>query len=289
MLHIVFRLYVLIQLHSIAMAVENSAKLPVKITQHPQSQVAEQGSEVTFRCEYETRSSFNSMSTSSQSSLLTFDANIKITWLFNQRELSNNHPKNFQINHNHLTVSSYKPRINSGEYRCLINNTLFSPPFVILSEPATLSLAYIEEFEANSEANVLSLPEGNVAIIPCKLPRSNPAATPVFYRDGTEITEFDEFSRYRLFPSGNLQINSVNKGDAGAYTCSARNPITQELKVNSAKTQLKISEPFGTTLPAIVHVPADTNRVKIGANLTLECVATGSPVPLVSWEKFGGM
>lgn len=40
--------------------------------------------------------------------------------------------------------------------------------------------------------------------------------------------------------------------------------------------------------PQIVHPPQETNRVLAGANLTLECVAQGAPVPLVTWEKFGG-
>ena len=42
-------------------------------------------------------------------------------------------------------------------------------------------------------------------------------------------------------------------------------------------------------MPEIVYVPVDTNRIQIGANLSLECVANGAPVPLVSWEKFGGV
>lgn len=40
--------------------------------------------------------------------------------------------------------------------------------------------------------------------------------------------------------------------------------------------------------PTIVHAPLETNRVVVGANLTLECVAQGAPVPLVTWQKFGG-
>lgn len=289
MLQIALKLYVLFHLYVIGITADSNAQLPVKITQHPQSQVAEQGAQVIFRCEYETRTSFNSISTSSEASRLNFNDNIKITWLFNQRELNNDHPKNYRVQHNQLTVSSYKPRINSGEYRCLINNTLFSPPFVILSEPAELSLAYIEDFPATSESNMLSLSKGNVAIISCRLPASNPPAVPVFYHDSTEITNFGDFSRYRLFPSGNLQINNVNTEDNGSYRCSAKNSVTKEVKVNSVKTVLKISESFGTTLPTIAYVPTDTNRVKIGVNLTLECVANGAPVPLISWEKFGGI
>ena len=96
-------------------------------------------------------------------------------------------------------------------------------------------------------------------------------------------------SRYKVFPSGNLQIANVRQKDTGVYRCGAKNPLTGEIKESTRRTSLKVYAPFGTKLPEIVHTPADTNRVRVGANLTLECVANGAPVPLVSWEKFGGI
>lgn len=273
--------FLIVHCHSLL----NNDKLPVKLIQHPQSQIAQAGASVTFKCEYETRSSFSSITTSS-SNQLNIDNNIKIKWLFNLREMIDR--GNFNIEHNQLVIKSYKPRVNSGEYRCLINNTLFSPPFVILSEPATLAPAHIDNFESSSKTKILSLSVGNVAIIPCNLPSSNPTALPIFYHNNEEIIS-DEFSRYRIFPSGNLQIGNVQLSDSGSYRCSAKNPITNEIRISPSSIELKVYEAFDTILPEIVYVPGDTNRVKIGSNLTLECVANGAPVPLVSWEKFGGI
>ena len=103
------------------------------------------------------------------------------------------------------------------------------------------------------------------------------------------LTFLDNANRYKIFQSGNLQIANVRPSDSGVYRCVARNQVTNETRVIPRKTTLKVYEPFGTKLPEIVYVPLDTNRVQIGANLSLECVANGAPVPLVSWEKFGGV
>ena len=46
-------------------------------------------------------------------------------------------------------------------------------------------------------------------------------------------------------------------------------------------------EPKNSEGPNIIYSPIDANRVQIGSNLTLECVANGAPVPVVTWEKFG--
>ena len=248
-------------------------KLPIHLVEHPSSQTARKGATVIFRCRFETGNSVKIGS-----------SDVNIQWLFNMRPIKES--KQFKIKRNRLVIVGYQPRVNSGQYRCIINNTLFSPPFVILSEPAKLSTASIDQFKGHTTNN-LNLSEGNVAIISCNLPASNPPAKPIFYHNNNEI--LTENDRFKIFPSGNLQINDVNTKDSGIYRCSARNSATGQVRVSSSQTTLKVYEPFGTKLPEIVYVPSGTNRVKIGANLTLECVANGAPVPLVSWEKFGGI
>lgn len=133
----------------------------------------------------------------------------------------------------------------------------------------------------------LDLSEGNVAHITCSLPYSNPQAVPQFYFNHQPIPILTTSTRYKILPSGSLQISNARLSDSGVYSCSALNPLTLAV-INSTATHLRVYNPASTIAPAIVHPPQETNRVLVGANLTLECVAQGAPVPLVTWEKFGG-
>jgi hypothetical protein len=292
-------LYLVLNVHSIHTELDNGLdysletqqqQLPVRIIKHPESQIASHGSRVTFKCEYEITNNnqpqLQSIATNANENL-----NVKIKWLHNLNPIKFD---NYLIERNNLIILNYEPNKHSGQFRCLINNTLFSPPLVILSQPANLSLAYIENFEQQQTTSTtttqLNLSEGNVAIIACKLPYSNPTAIPIFYLNETILSiQQNVNDRYKLFPSGNLQISNLKFMDSGIYRCGAKNPVTNEIKNSSKKVNLKVFEPFGTKMPEIVYVPVDTNRIQIGANLTLECVANGAPVPLVSWEKFGGI
>ena len=47
-------------------------------------------------------------------------------------------------------------------------------------------------------------------------------------------------SRFKIFPSGNLQIANVKFSDGGVYRCAAFNPITNEVKNNSKTVVLKV-------------------------------------------------
>ena len=83
-----------------------------------------------------------------------------------------------------------------------------------------------------------------MAIISCKLPESNPPAIPLFVLNNTILID-NEIPRYKIFPSGNLQISNVKYTDSGVYTCSARNPVTNEIRNNTKRTVLKV---YGTYL-----------------------------------------
>ena len=170
-------------------------QLPLTIRQQPVSQVALKGNRVTFKCEFEAAS--NEEPGRIQSTLTqTIDYTvIKISWLHDGIPViatNTDDPSQslltrtqYVIDRNSLVILAYEPLKHSGQYRCLINNTMFAPPLVILSEPANLSVASIEDFASvpvdELAESHLDMSEGNVAIIACKLPASNPPALPVFY------------------------------------------------------------------------------------------------------------
>ena len=49
-----------------------------------------------------------------------------------------------------------------------------------------------------------------------------------------------------------------------------------------------LTVPVSNSVTRFVQKPEEELKVHRGANVTLECVTEGAPVPVVIWEKFGG-
>lgn len=266
----------------------DSSKAPLRIVQHPVSQVVVYGSRVVFKCGYEL------------DGVSGDEASVQVTWLFQHATRNTFHKfrsNDESANKNQFTIYSFAPDSHTGQYRCVVNLTTGGQSLSMLSQPANLSLASIDSFDAKYEQEhvKLDISEGNVAIISCRVPASNPPAVPLFFLNdnllpaSSVFTATDLSNRYKIFPSGNLQISNVKFADSGVYRCGAYNPVTRETRNSSRLTNVKVYQPVGSKLPEIVYVPSEANRVHAGFNITLECVANGAPVPLVSWEKFGGI
>ena len=160
-----------------------------------------------FKCDYDT------IDTLTLTSTLAISTYIQIKWLFNLQPIQQTPDSgDYLFDKNRLIIQKFNEYKHTGEYRCLINNTLIS--WSILSEPANLSLAckhsifsvsnvrlflnliallVIDKIQndANTKSNevVLNISEGNVAIISCKLPESNPPAIPLFVLNNTILID----------------------------------------------------------------------------------------------------
>jgi Immunoglobulin I-set domain. len=74
-----------------------------------------------------------------------------------------------------------------------------------------------------------------------------------------------------------FRFNNIATGDEGKYTCIAENSAGKEV-MNAYIHVL--------TLPAVTITPSEYVSVRPGEPLTLECEATGRPMPTVSWVKY---
>ena len=72
-----------------------------------------------------------------------------------------------------------------------------------------------------------------------------------------------------------LKVNLINANDAGNYTCKAS---------NSFGTNAYVSQVIVKQTPQWIIEPRDIS-VKTAAYVKLECNASGSPVPEISWFK----
>ncbi|KAG9332946.1 hypothetical protein JZ751_013975 [Albula glossodonta] len=136
----------------------------------------------------------------------------------------------------------------------------------------------LRDFETDDQQEI-EVDEGNTAVIQCHLPESQPKAQ-VRYSVKQEWLETSK-GNYLIMPSGNLQIVNATQEDEGTYKCAAYNPVTQEVKTSASIDRLRIR-------PRIVYPPASRSiMVTKGQRLVLECVASGTPPPQVTWAKDG--
>lgn len=78
---------------------------------------------------------------------------------------------------------------------------------------------------------------------------------------------------------GSLQIDNSITDDQGKYECVAENSVGTE---HSKPTSLYVK--VRRVPPQFSVPPEPLNEVMLGANLTLTCVAVGSPMPFVKWK-----
>lgn len=83
-------------------------------------------------------------------------------------------------------------------------------------------------------------------------------------------------SRIHLYPNGSLFIESVTEKDGGDYLCVARNKMGDDLTLMHVSLVLKPAK--------IDHKQHFRKQVPFGKDFQVDCKASGSPVPEISWS-----
>ncbi|NWZ73722.1 IGS10 protein, partial [Acrocephalus arundinaceus] len=82
-------------------------------------------------------------------------------------------------------------------------------------------------------------------------------------------------SRIRVYPNGSLAIEAVTEKDAGDYLCVARNRIGDDLILMRVSIAMKPAK--------IDHKQHFKKLVPYGKDFRVDCKASGSPTPEISW------
>ncbi|NWV28006.1 IGS10 protein, partial [Origma solitaria] len=82
-------------------------------------------------------------------------------------------------------------------------------------------------------------------------------------------------SRIRVYPNGSLAIEAVTEKDAGDYLCVARNRIGDDLILMKVSITMKPAK--------IDHKQQLKKLVPYGKDFRVDCKASGSPTPEISW------
>ncbi|KAK1806183.1 hypothetical protein P4O66_000077 [Electrophorus voltai] len=209
-------------------------------------------------------------------------ARTRISWILNGRELvagvEGPEPE-VQVQPGGLFI----PVLSNGtlgRYQCVASTSVGARASV----PANVTAAKLRDFEPDDQQEI-EVDEGNTAVIECHVPESQPQAL-VRYSVKQEWLETSK-GNYLIMPSGNLQIANATLEDEGPYKCAAYNPITQEIKTSTSTDRLRVRRSTSEAA-RIIYPPASRSMmVRKGHRLVLECVASGTPTPQVTWAKDG--
>ncbi|XP_059482890.1 lachesin isoform X2 [Neocloeon triangulifer] len=123
---------------------------------------------------------------------------------------------------------------------------------------------------------------GDTLVLPCEI--QNVGNFVVLWRRGSSVLTAREImvtrdQRFRLVEGYNLEIRNVMPQDAGDYVCQI-----------SAKDNKDLVHTVEILVPPTIRgqPSAGSMTVRKGGSVTLECKASGNPVPTITWTKKGG-
>ncbi|XP_056140183.1 roundabout homolog 2-like [Lampris incognitus] len=129
--------------------------------------------------------------------------------------------------------------------------------------------------------------QGRTAIFPCET-KGKPQPTVFWQREGGQDLLFPNQpaqgdSRVSVSVNGELTITSVQRSDAGYYTCQALTVAGSIL----AKAQLEVADALKDRPPPIIrHGPSNQTQA-VGGVALLRCQVSGDPEPTITWLKNG--
>ncbi|XP_044751334.1 basement membrane-specific heparan sulfate proteoglycan core protein isoform X8 [Coccinella septempunctata] len=156
-----------------------------------------------------------------------------------------------------------------GTYVCVaVNSKGLARAHVTVS--VTRGMVPIVRIYPNSTQNVI---EGHSIDLECITEGGSPARVMWGRRNGMPLgRDVEQLQR------GTLRFNRVSKNDEGEYICTAE---------NEAGTVSALASIYVQTPPEIRIEPNEKVIYRrIGEPLTIQCMASGSPAPSVSWSKY---
>uniref|UniRef100_A0A3Q4GY71 receptor protein-tyrosine kinase n=1 Tax=Neolamprologus brichardi TaxID=32507 RepID=A0A3Q4GY71_NEOBR len=192
----------------------------------------------------------------------------EITWTKNNHQIMYYDTRYLTKEKGQMLIIPHVRESDNGEYCCLASNGIGEPA----KSCGALQLKMKPQIKRHP-TNLTLLVESK-AVLPC-VTLGNPKPDVTWLKDDELIKVND---RVTILDYGALKIHNIQKEDAGQYRCVARNSFG-----------LAFSKPVTIEVQAparILRVPKD-KRVAYGSQISLECNATGNPVPTITWLENG--
>ncbi|KAG8557060.1 hypothetical protein GDO81_018318 [Engystomops pustulosus] len=232
------------------------------ITVHPEKTMAVVGKDIRFSCS----------AASSSSSPMTF------VWKKDNEILHNAETENFaNMREKDGDVMVYTTVLylrnvtfdHEGQYQCIITNHFGST----YSNKAGLTVNVLPSFIKTPRDNTIRT--GTTARLECAA-NGYPSPEIAWQKDGGTDFPAARERRMHVMPDDDVFfITDVKSEDMGVYSCTAQN-AAGSISANATLTILE--------MPFLAH-PLEDRTVSAGATLALQCKASGSPPPRITWLK----
>ncbi|XP_015273496.1 PREDICTED: leucine-rich repeats and immunoglobulin-like domains protein 1 [Gekko japonicus] len=158
---------------------------------------------------------------------------------------------------------------HEGRYQCIITNHFGST----YSQKAQLTVNVLPSF--NKTPHDIAARTGTTARLECAA-GGHPSPQIAWQKDGGTDFPAARERRMHVMPEDDVFfITDVKIEDMGVYSCTAQNSAG----LVSANATLTVLE-----TPSLVH-PLEDRIVSVGETVVLQCKATGSPPPRITWLK----
>ncbi|XP_068231386.1 protogenin B-like isoform X1 [Palaemon carinicauda] len=163
------------------------------------------------------------------------------------------------------------------EFQCVVT----TPAGVITSPPIHLYVAGMSKNFVLSHTNVTAV-VGEALRLSCQID-SQPPASLTWTHDEQPLPQDD---RYTTPFSGVLHIAEVRMTDAGIYKCRATNSLAGKDRRSNGISVTVVAQGEGELYkPPSFLSPKTPIQVVQGGDAFLECLATGVPLPTISWQR----
>ncbi|XP_032681212.1 leucine-rich repeats and immunoglobulin-like domains protein 3 [Odontomachus brunneus] len=158
---------------------------------------------------------------------------------------------------------------NQGKYQCMVTNNYGTT----YSAKATLSVLVYPSFsKIPHDIRVIA---GKTARLECSA-KGQPSPQIAWQKDGGNDFPAARERRMHMMPTDDvLFIVDVKMADSGVYSCTAQN-LAGLIIANATLTILE--------KPSFVK-PMENKEIMVGDSIVLECMASGSPRPKLTWRK----
>ncbi|XP_047503817.1 tyrosine-protein phosphatase Lar isoform X4 [Pieris napi] len=181
-----------------------------------------------------------------------------------------------------LRIEPVRAQRDDATYECVAENGVGD---------AVTALATLTVFETEKTppgfpsisppSTTLVVEVGHIATLPCQATGTPPPKVRWLFNSlPLDVASNPRYGILNDNMHGTLQIVKSEEEDQGKYECVAENSIGTEF---SKPTSLYVK--VRRVAPQFSIPPPPRTEVMLGGNLTLKCVAVGSPMPTVKWRK----